>query len=460
MPDSSLVAILAGLLGLALGAGLGILWLRRAAQSERSEREQARRLESAQSQRELQAALTELNRARVDRGTLAAKLDAVEKVAAERKELLDGAAERIRAAFAEQAAETLGKTSAQLSENHHNVLGAMLGPMREQLEQFRKALGETYAREHGERSALRNELEALRKLNAQLGTEAGNLTRALKGDSRTQGAWGEMVLERVLEASGLERGRGYETQTTLHDEHHARQRPDVIVHLPEGKDLVIDAKVALTSYERYCSATDDAQRALELGDHVQSLRRHVATLSERGYAQLPGLRTLDFVLMFVPVEGAMSEAVRADPELYTYALTRHIALVSPSTLLATLRTVSHLWRMEDRNANAAEIADKAGRMYDAFVKLAEDLRKVRTQMQRTQDLLDESLGRVEGGRGNLVSRSEQLRRLGAKARKRLPPDLAERALESDADSPEWEGEVEPIQPDLIGTRKGDEDEPA
>jgi DNA recombination protein RmuC len=328
------------------------------------------------------------------------------------------------------------------------------------LEQFRKALGETYAREHGERSALRNELEALRKLNAQLGTEAGNLTRALKGDSRTQGAWGEMVLERVLEASGLERGRAYETQTTLHDEHHARQRPDVIVHLPEGKDLVIDAKVALTSYERYCSATDDAQRALDLGDHVQALRRHVATLAERGYAQLPGLRTLDFVLMFVPVEGAMSEAVRADPELYTYALTRHIALVSPSTLLATLRTVSHLWRMEDRNANAAEIADKAGRMYDAFVKLAEDLRKVRTQMQRTQDLLDESLGRVEGGRGNLVSRSEQLRRLGAKARKRLPPELAERAVESDADSPEWDAEIEPIQPDLIGTRKGDEDEPA
>ena len=451
MPDTTLIAILVGALGLLLGAGVGGAWMRAAGLREREDNERLLKGEAAARQRELGEAQAELSRVRVERSALAARLQAAEQTAQDRKELLEGATERIRAAFAEQAAETLGKTSAQLSERHSDVLGALLGPMREQLEQFRKVLGETYARDHGERSSLRNELEALRRLNVQLGQEAGNLTRALKGDSRTQGAWGEMVLERVLEASGLERGRGYETQATLHDEHHARHRPDVIVHLPEGRDLVIDAKVALTAYERYCSATDEEQRELELADHVQALRRHVVVLAERGYAQLPGLRTLDFVLMFVPVEGAMSEAVRSEPDLYTYALTRHIAIVSPSTLLATLRTVSHLWRMEDRNANAAEIADKAGRMYDAFVKLAEDLRKVRTQMQRTQDLLGESLGRVEGGRGNLVSRSEELRRLGAKARKRLPPEVAERAIESDADSPEWDGEPEPIQPDMIGT---------
>jgi len=456
VPDTTLISILFGLVGLLLGAGLGGAWMRGAARREREDSERALESEVAACRRELGEAQAELSRVRVERSALSARLEAAERTAQDRKELLEGATERIRATFAEQAAETLGKTSAQLSEQHNNVLGALLGPMREQLEQFRKALGENYAREHGERSALRNELEALRKLNTQLGQEAGNLTRALKGQSHTQGAWGEMVLERVLEASGLERGRGYEVQATLHDEHHARLRPDVIVHLPEGRDLVIDAKVALTAYERYCSANDAEQRELELGDHVQALRRHIAALAERGYAQLPGLKTLDFVLMFVPVEGAMSEAVRADPDLYTYALTRHIALVSPSTLLATLRTVSHLWRMEDRNANAAEIADKAGRMYDAFVKLAEDLRKVRTQMARTQDLLGESLGRVEGGRGNLVSRSEELRRLGAKARKRLPPEVADRAIESDADSPDWDGEPEPIQPDMIGTADDDE----
>jgi DNA recombination protein RmuC len=313
--------------------------------------------------------------------------------------------------------------------------------MREQLEAFRKALGETYAREHGERSALKHELEMLRGLNVQLGLEAQNLTRALKGDSRTQGAWGEMVLERVLEASGLERGRGYETQAVMHDDEAARQRPDVIVHLPEGRDLVVDAKVALTAYERYCTGANDGERALQLAEHVQALRRHIVELAEREYTGLPGLKTLDFVLMFVPIEGAMSEAVRAEPELYTFALKRHVALVSPSTLLATLRTVSHLWRMEDRNANAAQIAQKAGRLYDSFVRVAEDLRRVRDQMQRTQDLLGHTLARVEGGRGNLVGRSEELRRLGAKAQKRLPPDVVDRALESEADSPVLDEDV-------------------
>jgi len=255
-----------------------------------------------------------------------------------------------------------------------------------------------------------------------------NLTKALKGESKTQGIWGELVLEQVLERSGLCRGREYEVQQSFVDEHGRRQQPDVIVHLPEGRHVIIDSKVSLTAYERFCASEDEAERQLYLREHAASLRNHCKGLSAKAYQRL-GLRTLDYVLMFVPIESAYVDAARYDPDLFGDALEKNIVIVTPSTLLATLRTIHNIWRFEYQNRHAAEIAEKAGRLYDKFVGFVADLEEVGRKLAATQKSYDDARKKLVSGRGNLVKSAEDIKALGAKASKSLPADLVETAPE-------------------------------
>ena len=327
-------------------------------------------------------------------------------------------------AFKALAGEVLEDKSQRLITENSAQIGGLLTPMREQLKTFQDAVQQAYVQEARERSLLGREIDALKVLNQQLSGEALNLTRALRGDSRVQGAWGELVLSRLLEASGLAEGREYTTQTVLRDDDGGRPRPDVIVHLPQQRDLIIDAKVSLTAYERSCSAASDGEREQALAEHVGSLRRHVDGLGKRDYSALLDGRALDFVLMFVPVESALIEAVRVDVGLYEHALTRNIAIVSPSTLLATLRAVSHLWKQEQRNRNAHEIAARAGKLYDKFVGFIEDMDNARHAVSKAQGELDQAYAKLTTGKGNLVRQAEQLRELGARHQKSLPIGLA------------------------------------
>lgn len=315
---------------------------------------------------------------------------------------------RLKAEIGNLATTLLEEKSRAFGERSEKQLGGLLAPLREQLQQFSQTIANTNV-----------EIHSLKQLNQQITTEAANLTRALKGDSRTQGAWGELVLERVLEMSGLQQGRGYELQMVFQDEEGGRPRPDVVVRLPDAKDLVIDAKVSLIAWDRACAAPGDAERGVAMKAHVESLKRHIDGLGKRDYSRVEGLRTVDFVLMFVPVEAAWIEALRIDDGLYAHALKSNIALVSPSTLLATLRTVAHLWKLEDRNVNAQEIARQAGALHDSFVLLESELDAVGEQLARAARSHENAVKRISTGKGNLLGRVDKLRTLGASARKQL-----------------------------------------
>ena len=325
--------------------------------------------------------------------------------------------------------QLLDQQSQKLAEQNQANLGVLLNPLREQLGEFRKRVDEVYDKENKDRSALQSEIATLKSLNQRISEDAVNLTRALKGDAQAQGAWGEMILERVLEASGLQKGRGYDAQVTLADEAGGRPRPDVIVHLPEGRDIIVDAKVSLTAYERYCRAADGAERDMHMTAHLTSLRKHVRELADKRYADLPGVNSLEFVLMFVPVEAAYIEAVHNDDSLHAFALERQVVIVTTSTLLATLRTVESLWRNADRNRNAQEIADRAGKLYDKFAGFVDDLDEVRAKIAAAGKALDAAGGKLNAGPGNLLRQVEMLRELGAKASKALPAEARERAAD-------------------------------
>ncbi|MCB1568022.1 MAG: DNA recombination protein RmuC, partial [Xanthomonadales bacterium] len=330
--------------------------------------------------------------------------------------------ERLKAELVQLAQGVLEDKARRFDESSGKQMDGLLAPLREQLKTFAESVQRTNV-----------EIVSLKELNQRITTEAQNLARALKGDTQVQGAWGEQVLERLLEMSGLQCGRGYDLQVVVKTEDGSRPRPDVIVRLPDAKDVVIDSKVSLLDWDRALAAVDEAVREAAMKAHVGALRRHIEGLGKRDYSAVDGLRTLDFVLMFVPVEAAFIEAVRRDEALYGFALERNIALVSPSTLLATLRTVAHLWRMEDRNRNAEEIARQAGALHDSFVKLESDLTQMGTQLQKAGETQQAIVRRISSGRGNLMNRVDGLRRLGAKASKQLPQERFDDALESGDD---------------------------
>ena len=353
--------------------------------------------------------------------------------------LLTDAEARLTASFEILSLKVLDEKTKRFDEESK----ALLNPLKTQLESFQTTIAKTWANDQRERGGLSQEIQTLKGLNQRISDDATNLTRALKGDSRAQGAWGEMVLERVLEASGLQVGREYELQPSYQDEDGSRARPDVVVHLPGEKDVVIDAKVSLVAYERLGIAVDEDSRATALRDHLASIKRHIDGLSGRGYQDWPGIRTLDFVLMFVPVEPAFIEAVRADGNLYTYALSKNISLVSPSTLLATLRTIEYLWKIERRNINALDFAKVAGELHDNFALLIKGIQDVGKNLGDAQTSHNVLLRRLtEGGKGSVLLKAQKLMEMGATAKKNLPRALLDRAgggdesIESDSSGAE------------------------
>ncbi len=392
-----------------------------AAQQAQAERFGHELSDVRRSRDDAQTRLVELTR---QHAALEAGAQAQAQAATEKLQLLEQAEQRLREAFQNLANKILEDKAERFREQSAQQLGGLLDPLKLQLKEFRETVNQTHASEQRERGMLAQEIQTLKQLNQRISEDAINLTRALKGDTRSQGAWGEMVLERVLEASGLQSGREYTTQPSFSDGEGGRQRPDVIVHLPDDKDIVIDAKVSLVAYERFCSAQGDGDRINALGEHVASLRRQVDELSVRNYSAIEGLRTLDFVLLFVPVEAAFIEAVRADDRLYTHALSKNISLVSPSTLLATLRTVAHLWRIERRNVNAVEIARRAGLLHDNFVLLVEELEAIGVQLDKAQRAQASALRRLtDGGKGSVLLQVHSLAEMGAPVKKALPAGL-------------------------------------
>jgi DNA recombination protein RmuC len=344
--------------------------------------------------------------------------------------------ERLREDFTHQfktvSGELLETQSTKFTEQNQTNMGTLLNPLREQLGDFRKRVDEVYDKESRERQLLKVEIDSLKDINKSIGVEAVNLTRALKGESRVRGAWGEVILERLLEMAGLQAGRQYETQTGFSNADGKLQKPDVIVRLPDEKDIIVDAKVSLVGWDRYVSAIDDAERSIALREHLASIRRHIDGLAGKDYSNLAGLRTLDFVLLFVPIEAAFMEAVRADDSLYGYALSKNVSIVSPSTLLATLRTVGHLWRIQQRSENVREFSRVAAQLHDNFALLIEGIQEVGEKLDAAQSSHGGLLRRLtEGGRGSVLLQVQRLKELGAQTKKALPRDLLDRAGATD-----------------------------
>jgi DNA recombination protein RmuC len=325
--------------------------------------------------------------------------------------------------------------SKQHFEQNKQSLEGLVSPLREQLQQFRAKVEQVYDTENRERASLITEIRFLKNLSQQVSEDAANLANALKGDNKAQGNWGEVILERILEQSGLQKGREYDTQVNLRSDEGDRRLPDVIVRLPEGRDVVIDAKVSLVDYQRYCEAVDEQERERHLKAHVLSLRSHVMKLSDKSYQNLEGIRTLDFVMIFMPIEAAFSVAFQYDQILFGEAFDRGIVIVSPTTLLATLRTVHSIWRYEKQNRNAERIAGEAGKLFDQFSRVGESLEDLGKQLQKASSSYDETLKRFSTGRGNMVSRVEKLKQLGARTSKQLPAAFADAGTD-DAEDPE------------------------
>ena len=311
------------------------------------------------------------------------------------------------------------KFSAQSKEAIENSLS----PLRRDIGDFRKQVETVYDKENADRNKLVGQISELQKQTLQVSADAVSLANALRGDNKAQGNWGEFVLEKLLEDSGLTNGREYDTQVALKDESGKRRNPDVIVHLPEGRDIVIDAKVSLVNYEGYFHAQDDDSKAQCLAQHLASMRAHIKGLSGKDYENLEGVNSLDFVLIFVPVEAAFMLALDHDPDMMRDAYDRGIILVSPSTLMVTLRTIKNLWRYADQNRNAQLIADKAGALYDQFVLYIDSLDEVGRYLDKSVEAWDTARKRLSTGRGNLIRRSEELKKLGAKTKRTMPADL-------------------------------------
>lgn len=346
--------------------------------------------------------------------------------AQEKITLLSSAQETLKIEFQNLANKILEEKSEKFTQQNKNNLESLMNPLREQLKEFKTRVEETYDKESKERFSLQKHIIDLQGLNQRLSEEANNLTTALKGGNKTQGNWGELILERILEESGLQKGREYKTQESFYkkdSEDNKRYQPDVLICLPEGKVIIIDAKVTLTAYERYCSAENETDKQNALREHLAAIRAHVSGLSSKNYHAIDNLQSLDFVLMFMPIESAFLLAMEKDSDLYREATAKNVFIVSPSNLLVMLRTVNHTWRTEKQNQNAQVIADRAGKLFDKFIGLLEDLEEVGKRIDQSKLSWEGSMNKLRTGRGNLMGRVEELQKLGAKSSKPLPQHL-------------------------------------
>ena len=349
------------------------------------------------------------------------------KNAEEKLNLLKDAEIRLNNQFENLAGKIFDERNRQFTEHNKTSLDHIVRPLREQLGEFKQRIETVYDNENKDRSSLREEIISLRRDTAQMNQEALNLTRALKGDKKTQGNWGEMILETVLEKSGLRKGIEYETQGAFRDEDNKLFKPDVIVRLPEDKDIIIDSKVSLVAYELHCSTDDDAESVAALKQHTEAVRSHIKGLSAKDYSGLKGLRTLDFVLLFMPIEAAFIAAFQADERLFTDAFEHKIIVVTPTTLLATLRTIENIWRYERQNENARAIADKAGIVYDKIRGFVEDLDKLGKQLSTVHTTYDGVMNKLTRGNGNLIRQASSFVDLAVKVKKTIPKNITEQA---------------------------------
>lgn len=352
-----------------------------------------------------------------------------------RAEEIEKTKKDLQSEFLNLAHKIFEEKSTSFRQNSVESLKSLLEPFDKNISEFKKTVNETFIKRTEETSALKQELQQLRELNQTMSAEARELTQALKGESKTQGNWGELILERILENSGLTKGREYELQYSSTLEDGRRVQPDVIIHLPEDKHVIVDSKVSLKAYELYFNTDDDNLKAKFLKEHTESLRSHIKNLHSKSYTSAKGLHTPDFVLLFLPIEASFGMALDADAELYDFAWQRQIVMVTPSTLLATLRTISSIWKHEHTNKNAAEIAIEAGRLYDKFAVVVQKFLKAGQQLETTQKTFAEASNSLSEGKGNVISKIEKLRVMGATTRKSLKTDtdidLFKKSLEND-----------------------------
>lgn len=417
--------------GFIAGAGLVWLWLR-SGLARNNERQLSVERERDQYAAELEAMRAQLARSQSEAARLQSSLEAEQHHAQEKIKLLTSAREELSNQFKTLSQEILEDKSKRFTETNKVNMEALLKPVRERFGEFQKQVHDTYSQELRDRSELKAQIVSLKKLHQEMSNDARRLTHALKGDSKAQGGWGEVILKRVFEASGLREGSEYDLQVNMTTQGGGRLIPDAVVHLPEGRDVIVDAKVSLTAYERLHHDEDapEAQRKQALSEHLRSVRAHIDRLSSKDYQQLTGITTLDFVLMFIAVEGAYIEAMQADPELHDYALRKNVVLLSPSNMLPTLRVVEHMWRVDKQNRNALTIAVEAGKLYDKFVLFVKDVEEIGQRLEQAQAAYGNAYNKLSSGRGALVGRAEKLKDLGAKASKQLGVDTRT-ALASD-----------------------------
>jgi len=405
----------------------------RATLAERAERLPILDARLRETEGALAAAQREVANVREANGRLQTELGAEREQFKEKLVLLDEAKRSLSDQFKSLANDILEEKGKRFAELSQSNLGKLLGPFNEKLSEFRTRVDTIYGDDTRERSALAEQVKQLLQLNQTLSQDARNLTSALKGSNKTQGNWGELILERVLEDSGLRKGHEYRTQESHTLEGGGRAQPDVIIALPEKRSLVVDAKASLTAYDEYAAAEDESARTAALARHLQSVRGHIRGLAGKNYQTLYQLESLDFVLMFIPIEPAFMLAVGHDDKLFMDAWRQNVLLVSPSTLLFVLRTVEHLWRQEAQSQNAKEIARRGGELYDRLVAFTQDLEKVGERLQQAQDSFHDARNKLGKNKGNVIRQAEMLRELGVKPNKKLSPallELDERASEA------------------------------
>ena len=436
--------ILLIIFGVIAGAAIGFLFSRNKSQlSEKdllkqiSDSEMAKATlseRSTQQKMQLETVITNLEEERkniLDLNWQIAQLKTTNENLAEKLESgkaeMEGLQKKFQTEFENIANKILEDKGTKFTEQNKTNMDIILNPLKEKILDFEKKVDNTYKAEAAERNSLKGEIKSLVELNKQISEEAINLTRALKGDTKKQGNWGEIILEKILERSGLEKGKEYKTQESFPTEEGRRIQPDVIILLPENKFIIVDAKVSLVAYEAMVNATDDDDRARQLLLHVSSVKGHIKNLSEKKYQVETKLDTPDFVLLFMPIESSFSTAIQADNELFSYAWDRKVVIVSPTTLLATLRTISSIWKQERQTKNALEIAEQGGKLYDKFVSFVEDITEVGKKMDSAKANYVDAMKKLSEGRGNLVGSAEKLKALGAKSSKNLPTALIERS---------------------------------
>jgi DNA recombination protein RmuC len=331
--------------------------------------------------------------------------------------------ELLKVEFKNLANQIMEEKSKSFTLQNKESIGIILNPLREQLGEFKRKVEDVYVKESEGRAALVNEIANLKSLNMQISDDAVNLTKALKGDAKTQGDWGQVVLERVFELSGLERGREYEIQVHTHDSEGNRFFPDAIVRLPASRDVIVDSKVSLVAYEQYCSAESDAERAIALKNHVLSIRKHISELAEKAYNKLEEVASPDYVLLFMPIESAYVIAIKHEPSLFEEAFNKNIVIVCPTTLLSTLKTIEYTWRIEKQQQNSKTIAQKAGDLLDKFCSFLSTFVEMGESIKKAQEKHDQALKYLSYGKGNLIKKAEELKALGVSGKKEIPQKL-------------------------------------